>query len=382
VKYSIVFLIWSAVIFAQNIKLPNNPLEGRIVFEEKGCIKCHAISGYGGDVGPDLIKNQYYGSFLDITSVIWNHIPKMNRMFRKLHQVRPQFTNKEMLNLIGFLYYLHYLGEPGNVSEGRKLLRNKGCIICHSINGNGGKTGPDFSKLRKYASPLFMAQTMWNHFPKMSKKMLIKGRKIPELTGIDIVNISEYIRALSNSNSAIKMTPGNPNKGKLVFKSKGCIKCHSVSAKEEDKAGPSLKKLKLNLSVTEIAALMWNHAQSMSETMKEKSVIWPIFSGSQMADLIAYMYFLDFEDAPGNPQKGEMVFSEKGCDNCHSEDDGIGPNLEKKFKLDSPVTMIKKMWNHASGMEDQILTVNKKWPKLTAEDMRNIYAFLRKNNQQ
>ena len=33
----------------KNQQLPTNPIVGRIVFEEKGCIKCHAIDGFGGD---------------------------------------------------------------------------------------------------------------------------------------------------------------------------------------------------------------------------------------------------------------------------------------------------------------------------------------------
>ncbi len=45
-------LFFAASIFAQELKLPSNPLDGRIVFEDKGCIFCHSLSGYGGNVGP------------------------------------------------------------------------------------------------------------------------------------------------------------------------------------------------------------------------------------------------------------------------------------------------------------------------------------------
>ena len=380
-KLLILILISVIPLMAQKINLPNNPLAGRIVFEEKGCIECHAISGYGGDVGPDLIKKQYYGSFLDLTAVIWNHIPKMNRMFRKLHRDRPKFTSEEMLNLISFIYYLHYLGEPGSVSHGKTLIRSKGCLTCHTIDGKGGKVGPDFITLNKNASPLFMVQTMWNHFPKMSKEFSSAGKDIPDLSGKDLVDITSYIKAAGNAKAELRMTPGNPNKGAIVFKAKGCIKCHSATADDEEKIGPSLKLLKLNQSVTAVAALMWNHAESMSGFMKEYSMNWPIFIGTQMADLIAYLYFLDFEDPPGNPGQGETEFSEKNCSSCHGQKDGVGPDLlTGKSKINSPVSMIRKMWNHASGMEDQILTFNEEWPKLTAQQMRDIYAFLSKGN--
>lgn len=378
-KLLLLFLIFAAELFGQNSTLPNNPLEGRIVFEEKGCIECHAIGGYGGNVGPDLIKKQYYGSFLQLTSVIWNHIPQMNRMFRKLHRDKPNFTASEMMNLISFIYYLRYLGEPGSVSNGKKLLQTKGCLDCHSVESKGGKGGPDFTKTNQFASSLFMAQSMWNHFPAMSKQLLKSGRQIPSLSGKDLVDISAYVKAASASSKELRMTPGNPNNGGTIFKLKGCIKCHSVDKEKKDKLGPALHEIKLNLNVTEIAALMWNHAESMAAYMKNNSIKWPVFKGTEMADLIAYLYFLGFEDPPGNALKGETTFTEKKCALCHSQDGGVGPNLTKGYKLSSPVYMIQKMWNHASKMEDQILTLNEEWPKLSADEMRNIYAFLKKN---
>ena len=40
--------------------------------------------------------------------------------------------------------------------------------------------------------------------------------------------------------------------------------------------------------------------------------------------------------------------------------------------------MIQLMWNHAGEMEDLIIAQNKKWPQLTADQMRDLYAYLRK----
>jgi putative heme-binding domain-containing protein len=37
----------------------------------------------------------------------------------------------------------------GNAAEGRKLYEMLGCINCHAINGEGGKTGPDLSALSR-----------------------------------------------------------------------------------------------------------------------------------------------------------------------------------------------------------------------------------------
>lgn len=376
-QLTIIVFIFAANLCAQEIELPSNPLKGRIVFEEKGCIECHAISGFGGTVGPDLSREHYYGSFLELAAVIWNHIPQMDRKYRQLKVERPSFTQAEMLNLIGFLYYLRYLGEPGSVARGQRLLKSKGCMVCHEVAGKGGDVGPDFAQIQQYASPLYIVQAMWNHGPAMQEKMKELKMSYPTLTGQDIVDISAYIRQASVGETEIRMSPGNPTQGKIVFKNKGCQNCHLVEGKEE-RLGPNLSEINLKKSVTEIAGLMWNHSPVMIDYMRERSIELPKFERNEMADLIAYLYFLGFEDKPGDPQKGEEVFADKGCGGCHEEGGGgVGPDLATQKRFRSPIQLIQLMWNHAPKMEDLLLTQNQEWPRLTTQEMRNLYAYLR-----
>ena len=370
---TVILLFIGSAIFAQELKLPSNPLDGRIVFEEKGCIACHSISGYGGTIGPDLAREQYYGSFLELASIIWNHIPAMNRKFREMKINRPRFSEKEMQDLIFFIYYLRYLGEPGSVSNGKKLLSKKGCTNCHKIAGQGNDIAPDFTELGEYSSPLYMSQTMWNHGPSMQEKMKELNINYPELTGDNLNDITAYIRAASSTTSEIRMSPGNPANGKIIFRRKGCISCHQVDG-GNDKTGPNLSELNLNKSVTEIAAQMWNHSPTMIEYMQEESVKYPMFEGNEMADLIAYLYFLGFEDPAGDISEGETVYEEKGCITCH--DDGVGPDLTKMKPFSSRIQILQRMWNHASKMEDLLLIQNNEWPQLTTEEIRNLYAYL------
>jgi cytochrome c551/c552 len=371
-------LINAANIYSQEIELPSNPLKGRITFEEKGCIECHAISGYGGETGPDLSREHYYGSFLELASIIWNHIPQMDRKYRQQSVSRPNFTQSEMLNLIGFLYYLRYLGEPGSVASGKKLLKTKGCMVCHELAGSGGDVGPDFAQIQQYASPLYILQSMWNHVPAMQKKIEDLKMKYPTLSGHEIVAISSYIRQVTIGKTEIRMSPGDPSKGKVIFKEKKCHTCHSVDGGNE-KMGPNLSEIDLKKSVTEIAGLMWNHSPAMTDFMKEEFIEWPLFEGKEMADLIAFLYFLGFEDQPGNPESGEDLLSDKGCASCHEVGGkGIGPDFATIKQFGSPIRMIQLMWNHAPKMEDLLLTKNEEWPQLSTKEMQDLYAYLKK----
>jgi hypothetical protein len=57
---------------------------------------------------------------------------------------------------------------------------------------------------------------------------------------------------------------------------------------------------------------------------------------------------------------------------------GKGPDPTAIKRFESPIRMIQLMWNHAGEMEDLIIAQNKTWPQLTASEMRDLYAFLKK----
>jgi cytochrome c551/c552 len=368
-------------IVAQELIIPENPLKGRFVFEQKGCITCHAIKGEGGEIGPDLGKKKFYGSFLQLAGIMWNHSPEMLRRMRELDLPFPEFSRAEMVELIAYLYYLRYLGEPGDLYRGKVLATEKGCLACHSIGGKGGKSGPAFDKLAKYVSPLYMAQALWNHGPQMEQQIKKMGLSRPKFEKGEIVDLSAYIREASKGTEKeqVYMSPGNPQRGKMVFKEKGCLDCHAARGEGKD-VGPDLGELEWDYSVTEIAGLMWNHGTEMGELMEERKMSWPTFSGKEMADLIACLYFLKFADKPGDAQAGRIVFSEKGCTKCHGVD-GKGsenaPDLSKSKVLASTIDMARIMWNHAPVMEERVTEKVMRWPEFSGNEMMNLYAFLR-----
>ncbi|MFQ5824795.1 MAG: c-type cytochrome [bacterium] len=367
-------------IFAQELTVPENPLKGRFVFEQKGCSTCHSIKGEGGDIGPDLGQKKFYGSFLQLAGIMWNHAPDMLMRMRELDLPYPEFSRTEMVELIAYLYYLRYLGEPGDLYRGKILVQKKSCLVCHSIGGKGGKLGPAFDKLAKYISPLYMAQALWNHGPKMEKQIKKMGLKRPKFEKGEIVDLSAYIREASKGTvmEQVYMSPGNPKRGKIVFKEKGCLDCHALNGAGQD-IGPDLGELEWDYSVTEIAGLMWNHGSEMAVFMEEQKISWPKFSGKEMADLIAYLYFLRFAEKPGNSRAGQKVFAEKGCIHCHGDDAKGGeyaPDLTKSKGLLSAIDMARIMWNHAPVMEERITEKVMRWPEFSGKQMRNLYAYL------
>ena len=45
-----------------------DPAAGSRVFDQKGCVKCHAINGVGGKIGPDLTRIARPHSFFDLAT--------------------------------------------------------------------------------------------------------------------------------------------------------------------------------------------------------------------------------------------------------------------------------------------------------------------------
>ncbi|MFQ6616806.1 MAG: c-type cytochrome [Fidelibacterota bacterium] len=358
-------------------EFPSNPMAGRIVFEDKGCIDCHSIDGFGGTRAPDLGRDMFFGSFYDLASRLWNHAPQMAIKAEYLEKEWPIFSTDEMDRLVTYLFFLRYLGEPGNVSKGKTLLETKGCLTCHRVGDKGNPEGVALDQLQAYASPLYIAQVIWNHGPEMQKKMHELGIQRPTFDDQDITHISAYLREFSRTRPSRRqfMSPGNPQRGRELFVTKWCNHCHAAR-KDQPSTGTRLEDIDLHRSVTAIAGSMWNHGNTMWKAMQEEDIGWPTFEGSEMADLIAYLYFIDYRGSPGDPGMGSGVFREKACATCHATGE-LGPApAEWSPGETSPTELVKTMWNHVPLMRELIVTSNIPWPELTADELRHLYAYL------
>jgi mono/diheme cytochrome c family protein len=51
----------------------------------------------------------------------------------------------------------------GDAEIGRQLLHDKGCLECHSLGGDGGRTAGDLEQVRDVAEPASLIAGLWNH---------------------------------------------------------------------------------------------------------------------------------------------------------------------------------------------------------------------------
>lgn len=261
---------------------------------------------------------------------------------------------------------------PGEVREGWKVFATKKCNFCHSIWGEGGKGGRDLGTLpESYVSQSQLAALMWNHGPEMWGKM--SARKIPlqKLEKKEMADLFAFLYFIRYMDE-----PGEPQKGKVLIETKGCIKCHTV--KEGTKGDLSRWGMYVNPILW--AQMMWNHAPQMEEEIKRIGISGVEFKGNEMVDLIAYIRSQSAKTekiylSPGDPQSGDKLFVKKGCIQCHAP----AGELDLSRKKDFPKTLAQfagMMWNHSHEMWRRMKERGIARPLLSPQEMTDLVAYL------
>ena len=362
--------------------LPEDPLAGRRVYLDKGCNACHAIWGQGGSLGPDLGIATAWHSVTQLAGILLNHSPEMVEKMRERRMARPMVATGEMADLAAFLYFLNYFDPPGDPEAGEEVFEHKGCVRCHALGGHGGSVGPALDSYKSFASPLFLVRSMWSHGPAMLRKMEEGHISRPKFAGRELSDVFAYLQKASKAKSAEKiyMAVGSPARGEKVFADKGCARCHAVWGKG-GQIGPDLGEKEVHTSVSEIAGSMWNHGPTMWAKMAELKIPLSRFSDSELSDLIAYVFFLQYFDPRGDTVKGQTVFVDKGCILCHYAPHGaeklLAPNLTQSSALSSPLALASAMWNHAPAMEEQFRERGLPWPRFQGDEVRDLVSYLR-----
>lgn len=363
------------------LPFPADPLKGSRLFVSKGCIKCHAIWGIGDTLGPDLALLSREKNLLQLAGLLWSHSPKMLEIMRERGLQRPTFSAQEMGDLMGYIYYFNYFDQPGNFTEGESLFTEKGCIHCHSVGERDRKKNKlPLDSYGRYISPSFLVTGLWNHSPEILQEMKKIGLKQPEFKGPELNHLLAFLRgaALNQNGEAIYAEPGRPKIGKELFVQKKCSVCHSVWG-EGGKVSNDLGRRELRFSLTEIAGKIWSYSGAMRQGMIKIHIPFPTFTPKEMADLISYLYFIQFYDERGDFQKGKRLYREKECIYCHvleGEGEKIGPDLSETDAIFSPITFASAMWNHAIVMEGMLGEMNLSWPRFSGNEMRDLVGYI------
>ncbi len=377
----IIFLLFlTSFVFAD--VLPEDPTRGERLLLSKGCLKCHAVNGEGGKIGPDLVKIDLGDTPLGLAARLWNHTPSMLFGMEGIKIAKPTLTEQEFTDILVYLYSLRFFDRRGNREQGRSVFTEKGCHFCHPLAGKGRQDEMGFGEFPRNMSLVFLSKGIWNHSLDMVARMAQIGMKWPNFRETEMTDLLEYIKANAKGpDEPAFFKPGNPKQGKQLFDTKGCDKCHSIrgrGAMEGVEAGKMAYIIPTTL--TEIASNMWNKGPAVLVKMAQQQSGIPKFTSKEMADLFAYLYFLPFSDEPGSIRNGEKVFSETGCSECHGLDKRRGKLMyinHSKYRNVIKTDLVASIWNHSLEIKKDTKGEDITWPLFGKREMADLLEFIR-----
>lgn len=357
-----------------------DPAAGQRLFAERGCVRCHSIWGNGGGIGPDLAQVGLGRSLLQLAGMFWNHTPRMIETVQSRGYAWSTFTESDLADVISYVYYVKLFDQPGDPDRGAQSFSEKRCVECHSVSGEGGRIGPALDEYAAYIAPIPLAAGMWNHGRTMRSQQSQMGVPMPRFYGDEISDIQAYVRAHArgSANRVSLLPPPDPDRGRQLFHQKQCTTCHGPAGRGTPH-GPDLRRAIQHLRASEIAGELWNHSAVMSDSLRERGVTFPEFTGAELADVIAYLYYLRFDETAGSVTAGTALFAAKGCARCHALDGApsIGPNLAESEAVSTPMGLATAMWNHAPSMYQHTREAGISWPLFQGDEMRDVAAYLR-----
>ncbi len=358
-----------------SVFLAGSPLQGRIVFREKGCIHCHSVNGEGGKIGPDLGRKRTAQSSLpQLVTAMWNHAPQMWERMRTEGIGYPDLSYDDAAQLLAYLYMSRHVDDPGDPVRGHELFASKGCIRCHAVAGAGRKFGPDLAAASDLTGPMEWTQALWNHAAGMRQAVEREGVAWPQFQGHELRDLYAYVRQNAASGSS---PSGDPGRGWQVFQQKSCTACHSIRMTDQLE-GPSLgPQQQLPETFTGLGGAMLSHSPQMEKAMSRQGITRPHLSAQEMTDIFAFLYSLRYIDPTGSPHVGASVFRWRGCSRCHGENaEGTARAPALGVRTYNSITLAVALWRHGQRMYAQTRPLGIGWPTLVESDVGDLLAFL------
>lgn len=365
--------LWLSVPTAYGQELPaptQNAVAGAAVFGEKGCIRCHSISGGGQSLGPDLRSTESTRTFQDLTAALWNHLPDMNRRMADLGIERPLLSEREAGDLFAYLYTLGYFDASGDPDRGRLLFTELSCIRCHQVGGVGGVVGPVLDHVGAKGATIEVAASMWNHGPAMIEAAEAMGIARPSVSGPELTDLIAFLVSTEDRTPAedLYFLPGDVGAGARVIEERQCVACHG-SPGAGGAMAPDLAGLARGASLVDFVALMWNKTPSMVGALKARDLEYPKLEAEDFANIVAFLYSVNYFSGSGRAVRGRTLIDRKGCVQCHSRD-----QIVSAPGLDHPSALTAALWNHLALLEAGDAAYED-WPSFTGSEMRDLMAF-------
>lgn len=362
------------VLFAAPVWGQADAQRGAAVLRREQCLVCHTVQGRDRrpvskgklphtDTAPDLSKREPRAyTPATLASVMWNHAPRMWPAFEAKGIATPKLSEQDSEDVFAYLYSRRYFDRPGDAGRGGKVFEEKGCAGCHSLTTQQKGPGAPVPSWKSVADPEAMVQQMWNHAAQMKNALAGKDREWVTVSAQDLLDLSAYLESLPGPGGAPRPVEGefslpSPAAGKPLFDAR-CAVCHQGTLSLENRLS--------NMTLTEVAADLWNHAPRMLNK--------PILTADEMRKIIAYVWERQYMGPAGDVMRGREAFVGKRCASCHEGPSAVA--VARGERVFTPLKMVSAVWVHGPEMHRKVVAQGEKWPVLSPEEISDVVAYL------
>lgn len=345
-----------AALALHSATIPADSARGADLFQSLSCAQCHTVNEQRARIAPDLGRRAGRNfTPADLAATMWNHAPTMWAAMRDRKVTAGELSDQGAMDLFAYFYAARFFEKPGDAARGKRLFESKHCSECHGLTDSRIPAAKAVSQWKSIADPVDLVDAMWNHAAAMRSEFAKMGFAWPELTAQDLTDIFVYLRNLPAGpivSSRILIASGA--NGPSLWTSKGCASCHQTL---------SLGRMTL----TEIAAAMWNHAPKIGRDT-------PQLTPEEMREIVSDLWAAPFFKDEGSVAAGRRVFESKRCIACHNEQSTKAPRITGKQL--TAAGMVSALWRHGPAMLDGMKSQGIAWPRFDGRDMTNLIAYL------
>ena len=252
----------------------------------------------------------------------------------------------------------------GDAARGEQVLRDRGCINCHKVNGEGGNR----ARISAYGSPATIRPPAW--LACCGAMILPRGRKpacgqrghSPSMPGNrPTFSLTSRLRGISS------LWPMPEGVSRSSERSNARVATASGSALPRMRL-PSSRWHSLRDPIG-FALDTWN-PQGMERALERKGVRYPRFTSQEMNDLLLYLDNLreirskKFQFQLADSEQGRNVFHSVQCDSCHQGK----ASLEERTERISLADIQAEIWNASTRL--------KTLPAVSRDEMSDLFAYL------
>ena len=174
--------------------ISGDPDRGWNTFQQKGCIRCHALSSEPARTGPSLgPERQLPPTFTEFGAALLNHFPQMQKAVHSEDIQLPRLDGSDISDIAVFLYSLHYLEPSGSPQVGKSIFGWRGCNRCHGDDAQGTLEAPALRGRGQTYTSIRLATDLWRHGARMYHNSANSGQQWPVLQESEIGHLLTFL---------------------------------------------------------------------------------------------------------------------------------------------------------------------------------------------